>query len=100
VAPKLVLSVVVPELLELDVHNKEKLPREREEMGFRSIDLNKEIHRQNNYNLERYVASMNGILSLELEEMVRHASALFCIVSATCYKFPDLLSFVLRDLMT
>lgn len=76
-------AACVPELLELDVHNKEKLPREREEMGFRSIDLNKEILRQHNYNLEQYVASMNAMLSLELEEMVRHASALFCIVSAT-----------------
>ena len=94
------VNAVVPELSNLDVHNEEKLLRELEEMGFRQIDLNKEILRQNNYNLEQSVDDLCGVnewdpLLAELEEMVRHASALFCIVPATCYKLIDLLSFVL-----
>ena len=94
------VNAVVPELSDLDVHNEEKLLRELEEMGFRQIDLNKEILRQNNYNLEQSVDDLCGVnewdpLLAELEEMVRHASALFCIVPATCYKLIDLLSFVL-----
>lgn len=71
--------------------------RELEEMGFRQIDLNKEILRQNNYNLEQSVDDLCGVnewdpLLAELEEMVRHMPlALFCIVPATCYKLLDLL---------
>ena len=71
------VSAVVPELSDLDVHNEEKLLRELEEMGFRQIDLNKEILRQNNYNLEQSVDDLCGVnewdpLLAELEEMVRH----------------------------
>jgi next-to-BRCA1 protein 1 len=95
------VNAVVPELSDLDVHNEEKLLRELEEMGFRQIDLNKEILRQNNYNLEQSVDDLCGVnewdpLLAELEEMVRHMPlALFCIVPATCYKLLDLLLFVL-----
>lgn len=68
------VSAVVPELSELDVHNEEKLLRELEEMGFRQVDLNKEILRQNNYNLEQSVDDLCGVnewdpLLAELEEM-------------------------------
>ncbi|EES05348.2 hypothetical protein SORBI_3004G200200 [Sorghum bicolor] len=68
------VSAVVPELSDLDVHNEEKLLRELEEMGFRQIDLNKEILRQNNYNLEQSVDDLCGVnewdpLLAELEEM-------------------------------
>ena len=71
------VNAVVPELSDLDVHNEEKLLRELEEMGFRQIDLNKEILRQNNYNLEQSVDDLCGVnewdpLLAELEEMVRH----------------------------
>ncbi|CAD6250480.1 unnamed protein product [Miscanthus lutarioriparius] len=68
------VNAVVPELSDLDVHNEEKLLRELEEMGFRQIDLNKEILRQNNYNLEQSVDDLCGVnewdpLLAELEEM-------------------------------
>ncbi|WVZ74786.1 hypothetical protein U9M48_022922 [Paspalum notatum var. saurae] len=68
------VSAVVPEPLDMDVHNEEKLLRELEEMGFRQIDLNKEILRQNNYNLEQSVDDLCGVnewdpLLAELEEM-------------------------------
>lgn len=71
------VNAVVPELSDMDVHNEEKLLRELEEMGFRQIDLNKEILRQNNYNLEQSVDDLCGVnewdpLLAELEEMVRH----------------------------
>ncbi|XP_066320845.1 protein JOKA2-like isoform X2 [Miscanthus floridulus] len=73
-APPPPVNAVVPELSDLDVHNEEKLLRELEEMGFRQIDLNKEILRQNNYNLEQSVDDLCGVnewdpLLAELEEM-------------------------------
>lgn len=68
------VSTMVPELLGMDGPNEEKLLRELEEMGFRQIDLNKEILRQNNYNLEQSVDDLCGVnewdpLLAELEEM-------------------------------
>ncbi|RCV07092.1 hypothetical protein SETIT_1G216500v2 [Setaria italica] len=67
-------SAAAPEPFDIDGHNEEKLLRELEEMGFRQIDLNKEILRQNNYNLELSVDDLCGVnewdpLLAELEEM-------------------------------
>ena len=78
--PPPVASAAAPEPFDIDDHNEEKLLRELEEMGFRQIDLNKEILRQNNYNLEQSVDDLCGVnewdpLLAELEEMVRCASA-------------------------
>ncbi|CAN6279050.1 unnamed protein product [Urochloa humidicola] len=72
--PPPVASAVAPEPFDTDGHNEEKLLRELEEMGFRQIDLNKEILRQNNYNLEQSVDDLCGVnewdpLLAELEEM-------------------------------
>ncbi|XP_006647446.1 protein JOKA2 [Oryza brachyantha] len=52
----------------------EKLLKELEEMGFRQVDLNKEILRQNKYNLEQSVDDLCGVsewdpLLAELQEM-------------------------------
>nr|CAB3450228.1 unnamed protein product [Digitaria exilis] len=68
------VSAAAPEPFDIDGHNEEKLLRELEEMGFRQIDLNKEILRQNNYNLEQSVDDLCGVnewdpLLAELEEM-------------------------------
>ncbi|XP_062222889.1 protein JOKA2-like [Phragmites australis] len=67
-------DAVAPEPFDIDGHNEEKLLRELEEMGFRQIDLNKEILRQNNYNMEQSVDDLCGAnewdpLLAELEEM-------------------------------
>ncbi|CAL4968496.1 unnamed protein product [Urochloa decumbens] len=72
--PPPVASAAAPEPFDTDGHNEEKLLRELEEMGFRQIDLNKEILRQNNYNLEQSVDDLCGVnewdpLLAELEEM-------------------------------
>ncbi|CAL5021143.1 unnamed protein product [Urochloa decumbens] len=72
--PPPVASAAAPEPFDIDGHNEEKLLRELEEMGFRQIDLNKEILRQNNYNLEQSVDDLCGVnewdpLLAELEEM-------------------------------
>ncbi|CAO2039462.1 unnamed protein product [Urochloa humidicola] len=72
--PPPVDSVAAPEPFDIDGHNEEKLLKELEEMGFRQIDLNKEILRQNNYNLEQSVDDLCGVnewdpLLAELEEM-------------------------------
>jgi len=72
--PPPVASAAAPEPFDIDDHNEEKLLRELEEMGFRQIDLNKEILRQNNYNLEQSVDDLCGVnewdpLLAELEEM-------------------------------
>lgn len=69
------VAAAAPEPFDIDGHNEEKLLRELEEMGFRQIDLNKEILRQNNYNLEQSVDDLCGVnewdpLLAELEEMV------------------------------
>ncbi|KAL6899342.1 hypothetical protein ACP4OV_006000 [Aristida adscensionis] len=63
-----------PEPLGIDGDTEEKLLRELEEMGFRQIDLNKEILRQNKYNLEQSVDDLCGVnewdpLLADLEEM-------------------------------
>ncbi|KAG2659494.1 hypothetical protein PVAP13_1KG360400 [Panicum virgatum] len=72
--PPPVSTAAAPEPFDTDDHNEEKLLRELEEMGFRQIDLNKEILRQNNYNLEQSVDDLCGVnewdpLLAELEEM-------------------------------
>ncbi|CAN6244920.1 unnamed protein product [Urochloa humidicola] len=72
--PPPVASAAAPEPFDIDGHNEEKLLKELEEMGFRQIDLNKEILRQNNYNLEQSVDDLCGVnewdpLLAELEEM-------------------------------
>jgi next-to-BRCA1 protein 1 len=81
-------NAAAPEPFDIDDHNEEKLLRELEEMGFRQIDLNKEILRQNNYNLELSVDDLCGVnewdpLLAELEEMVRCMAQLFCMVPIT-----------------
>ncbi|GJN21472.1 hypothetical protein PR202_gb08950 [Eleusine coracana subsp. coracana] len=58
----------------IDGDTEEKLLKELEEMGFKQVDLNKEILRQNNYNLEQSVDDLCGVnewdpLLAELEEM-------------------------------
>ncbi|TVU29446.1 hypothetical protein EJB05_21011 [Eragrostis curvula] len=68
------VDAVVPEPFAIDGDTEEKLLRELEEMGFRQVDLNKEILRQNKYNLEQSVDDLCGVnewdpLLAELEEM-------------------------------
>uniref|UniRef100_A0A0D9VHR9 ZZ-type domain-containing protein n=1 Tax=Leersia perrieri TaxID=77586 RepID=A0A0D9VHR9_9ORYZ len=58
----------------IDILTEEKLLKELEEMGFRQVDLNKEILRQNKYNLEQSVDDLCGVsewdpLLAELQEM-------------------------------
>ncbi|KAF0935884.1 hypothetical protein E2562_036522 [Oryza meyeriana var. granulata] len=58
----------------IDNLTEEKLLKELEEMGFRQVDLNKEILRQNKYNLEQSVDDLCGVsewdpLLAELQEM-------------------------------
>ena len=58
----------------IDNLTEEKLLKELEEMGFRQVDLNKEILRQNKYNLEQSVDDLCGVsewdpLLEELQEM-------------------------------
>lgn len=63
--------------LDIDSLTEEKLLQELEEMGFKQVDLNKEILRQNKYNLEQSVDDLCGVnewdpLLAELNEMVRY----------------------------
>ncbi|VAI46519.1 unnamed protein product [Triticum turgidum subsp. durum] len=60
--------------LDIDSLTEEKLLQELEEMGFKQVDLNKEILRQNKYNLEQSVDDLCGVnewdpLLAELNEM-------------------------------
>jgi next to BRCA1 gene 1 protein len=87
-------SVSVPsEPFDRDGETEEKLLRELAEMGFKEVDLNKEILRQNNYNLEQSVDDLCGVnewdpLLAELEEMVR------CLpYSVSMLQASDLVSF-------
>lgn len=62
------------EPLDIDSLTEEKLLQELEEMGFKQVDLNKEILRQNKYNLEQSVDDLCGVnewdpLLAELHEM-------------------------------
>ena len=64
---------------DIDSLKEEKLLQELEEMGFKQVDLNKEILRQNKYNLEQSVDDLCGVnewdpLLAELSEMVRDPS--------------------------
>jgi next-to-BRCA1 protein 1 len=59
---------------DIDSLKEEKLLQELEEMGFKQVDLNKEILRQNKYNLEQSVDDLCGVnewdpLLAELNEM-------------------------------
>ncbi|KAL6634673.1 hypothetical protein ACP70R_027344 [Stipagrostis hirtigluma subsp. patula] len=68
------VDAAAPEPFDIDGDTEEKLLRELEEMGFRQIDLNKEILRQNKYNLEQSVDDLCGVnewdpLLAELEDM-------------------------------
>lgn len=71
----------------------ETLLKELEEMGFKQVDLNKEILRMNEYNLEQSVDDLCGVsewdpLLEELQEMVSCIWRTFFIVSvvaAACY---------------
>ncbi|EMS51558.1 NBR1-like protein [Triticum urartu] len=47
--------------LDIDSLTEEKLLQELEEMGFKQVDLNKEILRQNKYNLEQSVDDLCGV---------------------------------------
>lgn len=63
------------------------LLKELEEMGFGQIDLNKEVLRLNEYNLEQSVDDLCGFsewdpLLSELQEMVRHG---YCICFVLCH---------------
>lgn len=65
---------VASALLDIDRLTEEKLLQELEEMGFKQVDLNKEILRQNKYNLEQSVDDLCGVnewdpLLAELSEM-------------------------------
>jgi next to BRCA1 gene 1 protein len=70
-------SVSVPsEPFDRDGETEEKILRELAEMGFKEVGLNKEILRQNNYNMEQSVDDLCGVnewdpLLAELEEMVK-----------------------------
>ncbi|CAM0945438.1 unnamed protein product [Alopecurus aequalis] len=72
------VSVAVPATTPVDADidslKEEKLLQELEEMGFKQVDLNKEILRQNKYNLEQSVDDLCGVnewdpLLAELNEM-------------------------------
>jgi len=72
------VNVAVPATTPVDVDidslKEEKLLQELEEMGFKQVDLNKEILRQNKYNLEQSVDDLCGVnewdpLLAELNEM-------------------------------
>jgi next-to-BRCA1 protein 1 len=59
---------------DIDSLKEEKLLQELEEMGFKQVDLNKEVLRQNKYNLEQSVDDLCGVnewdpLLAELNEM-------------------------------
>jgi next-to-BRCA1 protein 1 len=71
------VDVVTAETVDIDSLREEKLLQELEEMGFKQVDLNKEILRQNKYNLEQSVDDLCGVnewdpLLAELNEMVRY----------------------------
>lgn len=57
------LPVASPLQLEVDEENQveEKLLRELEEMGFAQLDLNREVLRMNNYDLEKAVDDLCGV---------------------------------------
>jgi next-to-BRCA1 protein 1 len=68
------VDVVTAETVDIDSLREEKLLQELEEMGFKQVDLNKEILRQNKYNLEQSVDDLCGVnewdpLLAELNEM-------------------------------
>jgi len=68
------VDVVASVPLDVDSLTEEKLLKELEEMGFKQVDLNKEILRQNKYNLEQSVDDLCGVnewdpLLAELNEM-------------------------------
>jgi len=68
------VDVVQSEAVDIDSLTEEKLLLELEEMGFTQVDLNKEILRQNKYNLEQSVDDLCGVnewdpLLAELNEM-------------------------------
>jgi next-to-BRCA1 protein 1 len=71
------VDAVTAETVDIDSLREEKLLQELEEMGFKQVDLNKEILRQNKYNLEQSVDDLCGVnewdpLLAELNEMVRY----------------------------
>jgi next-to-BRCA1 protein 1 len=85
---------VPAEAIDIDSLKEEKLLQELEEMGFKQVDLNKEILRQNKYNLEQSVDDLCGVnewdpLLAELNEMVRHepildvADTIMAVTSST-----------------
>lgn len=68
-------------VLEVPEYNEDVLLKELEKMGFKQIDLNKEVLRLNNYDLEQSVDNLCGIsewdpLLEELKEMVNDARPL------------------------
>lgn len=68
------VDAVPAEAVDIDSLTEEKLLQELEEMGFKQVDLNKEILRQNKYNLEQSVDDLCGVnewdpLLAELNEM-------------------------------
>jgi next-to-BRCA1 protein 1 len=68
------VDAVASEPVDIDNRTEEKLLQELEEMGFKQVDLNKEILRQNKYNLEQSVDDLCGVnewdpLLAELHEM-------------------------------
>ncbi|KAM0883631.1 hypothetical protein ACQ4PT_031536 [Festuca glaucescens] len=68
------VDAVLAETVDIDSLKEEKLLQELEEMGFKQVDLNKEILRQNKYNLEQSVDDLCGVnewdpLLAELNEM-------------------------------
>uniref|UniRef100_A0ACD5YT19 Uncharacterized protein n=1 Tax=Avena sativa TaxID=4498 RepID=A0ACD5YT19_AVESA len=74
VAATTAVDAVPAEAVDIDSLREEKLLQELEEMGFKQVDLNKEILRQNKYNLEQSVDDLCGVnewdpLLAELNEM-------------------------------
>lgn len=80
----------------VDLPDEERLLKELEEMGFKQVDLNKEVLRTNEYDLEQAVDELCGVAEWdpileELQEMVRKRTVYSVLV---IYFFPLLSSFL------
>jgi next to BRCA1 gene 1 protein len=92
------VDAVASESFDIDGDTEEKLLRELDEMGFKQVGLNKEILRQNKYDLEQSVDDLCGVnewdpLLAELEEMVICMPYSVLLSHNCCYKLLTLYHF-------